>query len=84
MSTETKQTTVGDVVSKVGQLAKRGVEAIREGGTKLQKADLSPAHVKETVANTPVNKLVYWCIIVFAAFAAYAIILKPLLKKGFR
>lgn len=83
MSTD-KQTTVGDVASGISKLAKKGLEAIREGGAKLQKADLSPAHVKETVSNTPVNKLMYWAIVAFAAFAAYAIILKPLLKRGFR
>jgi hypothetical protein len=30
------------------------------------------------------EKLMYWAIVAFAAFAAYAIILKPLLKRGFR
>lgn len=83
MSTD-KQTTVGDVASGISKLAKKGLEAIREGGSKLQKADLSPSHVKETVANTPLNKLVYWGFIAFGIFAAYAIILKPLLKRGFR
>lgn len=84
MSEQTKQTTVGDVAKGVTAVLKRGVEAIREGGAKIQKADMSPEHIKTSIANTTINKVLYYAVIVFAAWAAYGLLLKPLLFRKFR
>lgn len=79
-----KSLTVGDLASGAGKLLKRGIEAVREGGAQIQKADLSPAHVKETVSNTPINKILYWAFVAFCVVVAFKVVAKPLLKSLFR